>query len=418
MFTQAPCGLYPWSSDLEASSDVRLRERPSFAMLLGWLEKFVAGNALQPGRGACARFWREQVLAKPREGWQTEQWGAAVRWYLRWLEHQHAKGGEVRSLPERVRDAVDRAGARQGKAIRTRETYGRWLAQFAVWAGDARAVMRPDNARDFLVWQVTERKVSFATQKQGLNALVFFYKAVCGMESVDLEVRLRKTPPRLPVVLDVAEVMSVLDKIDSKYGLMARIQYGSGLRLMELVRLRVKDVDENRGIITVRQAKGDKHRTTMLPESLRAEVVEKKVILKELFQEDRANGLAGAWLPEALNRKHQKGGEKWPWQYFFPADKPSVDPASGLTRRHHIGEDAYASAVRRAVEDAMIDKNATTHAFRHAFATHLLEGGTDLRKIQELLGHADVKTTEIYTHVAKGIGAMGVRSPLDRTGGH
>jgi len=414
MITRNPPGLYPWSRDLEASTDVRVGERECFAMLLGWLAKFVAGNGLQPGREACARFWREQVQAKPREGWQIEQWGAAVRWYLRWLKYQHAKGGEVRSLPERVRDAVDRAGARQGKADRTRETYGRWLAQFAVWAGDEKAVMKPEKARDFLVWQVTERKVSFATQKQALNALAFFYKSVCGMESVDLEVRLRKTPPRLPVVLEVAEVLAVLDKIDEKYGLMARIQYGSGLRLMELVRLRVKDVDQNRGIITVREAKGDKHRTTMLPESLTAEVAEKKVNLRELFEEDRANGLAGAWLPEALNRKHQKGGEKWPWQYFFPASKPSVDPASGLTRRHHIGEDAYASAVRRAVEEAMIDKNATSHAFRHAFATHLLEGGTDLRKIQELLGHADVKTTEIYTHVAKGVGAMGVKSPLDR----
>jgi len=382
--------------------------------LLGWLEKFAVGCGLSPGREACERFWKEQIRSKPREKWQLEQWGAAMRWYLRWLEHQQVKGGEVRSLPERVRDAVYRAGARQGKAPRTRETYGRWLAAFAVWAGDERAVMRPDKARDFLSWQVTERKVSFATQKQALNALVFFFKAVCGMDEVDLEVQLRKTTPRMPVVLEVKEVLAVLDKIDERYALMARIQYGGGLRLMELVRLRVKDVDEGRGIITIREAKGDKQRTTMLPESVRAEVAERKVRLRERFEEDRAAGLAGAWLPEALLRKHPHGGEKWPWQYFFPAAKPSKDPQSGLMRRHHIGEDAYANAVRRAVDEAMIDKNATSHAFRHAFATHLLEGGTDLRTIQTLLGHADVKTTEIYTHVAKGVGAMGVVSPLDR----
>jgi integron integrase len=414
MITRNPPGLYPWSKDLEASSDVRVRERESFAMLLGWMEKFVAGKALCPGRAVCARFWKDQVQAKPREAWQIEQWGAAIRWYLRWLEHRQARGGEVRSLPHRVRDAVERAGARRGLAPRTRETYGRWVAAFAVWAGDERAVMLPEKARDFLIWQVTERKVAFGTQKQALNGLAFFYRAVCGMEAVDLEVRLRKTPARVPVVLDVAEVMAVLDKIDTKYGLMARIQYGSGLRLMELVRLRVKDVDENRGIITVREAKGDKQRTTMLAEGLREEVMARKVRLRELHEQDRAEGLAGAWLPEALNRKHQHGGEKWPWQYFFPAAKPSVDPESQLLRRHHIGENAYSNAVRRAVDAAMIDKDATTHAFRHAFATHLLEGGTDLRKIQELLGHADVKTTEIYTHVAKGVGAMGVRSPLDR----
>ncbi|WP_423912668.1 integron integrase, partial [Flavobacterium sp.] len=404
MITKSSPGLYAWSKDLDASSDVLLREREGFAMLLGWLEKFVAGSGLASGRQACERFWKEQVLAKPREKWQLDQWGAAMRWYVRWLEYRKVKGGEVRSLPERVRDAVERAGARQGKAPRTRETYGRWAAMFAVWAGDEQAVMRPDKARDFLSWQVAERKVSFATQKQALNALVFFFKAVCGMDEVDLEVRLRKTVPRMPVVLDVKEVLAVLDKIDEKYGLMARIQYGGGLRLMELVRLRVKDVDQERGMITIREAKGDKHRTTILPESVRAEVAERKVKLRELFEEDRAAGLAGAWLPEALLRKHLHGGEKWPWQYFFPAAKVSKDPQSGLVRRHHIGEDAYASAVRRAVEEAMIDKNATSHAFRHAFATHLLEGGTDLRTIQTLLGHADVKTTEIYTHVAKGVG--------------
>lgn len=414
MITKNSTGLYPWSKDLEASGDVLQRERDSFAMLLGWLEKFIAGQGLCPGRGACERFWKEQVKSKPREKWQIEQWGAAIRWYLRWLEHQHAKGGEVRSLPERVRDAVDRAGARRGLAPRTRETYSRWVASFAVWAGDERAVMRPDKGRDFLTWQVAERKVSYATQKQALNALVFFFKAVCGMDEVDLEVRLRKTERRMPVVLDVKEVLAVLDKIDERYGLMAKIQYGGGLRLMELVRLRVKDVDETRGIITVRCGKGDKDRTTVLPESLRTEVAEKKVMLRELFEGDRGAGLAGTWLPEALARKHPRGGEKWPWQYFFPAAKPAVDPESGLTRRHHIGEEAYARDIRRAVDEAMIDKQATSHAFRHAFATHLLEGGTDLRTIQTLLGHADVKTTEIYTHVAKGVGAMGVISPLDR----
>jgi integron integrase len=414
MITKISPGLYPWSKDLEASTDVRLREREGFAMLIGWQEKFVIGSGLSPGRAACERFWKEQVRAKPREKWQLDQWGAAMRWYVRWLDHRQVKGGEVRSLPERLRDAVDRAAARQGKSARTRETYGRWAAMFAVWAGDERSVMRPDKARDFLSWKVAEQKVSFATQKQGLNALVFFFKAVCGMDEVDLEVRLRKTEPRLPVVLEVKEVLAVLDKIDEKYGLMARIQYGGGLRLMELVRLRVKDVDEERGIITIREAKGDKHRTTVLPESVRGEVAERKARLRVLFEEDRAAGLAGAWLPEALVRKHAHGGEKWPWQYFFPAAKPSKDPESGLMRRHHIGEDAYAAAIRRAVEEAMIDKNATSHAFRHAFATHLLEGGTDLRTIQTLLGHADVKTTEIYTHVAKGVGALGVRSPLDR----
>jgi len=411
--SQAPM-LYPWSRDLERSRDVSDRESQAFSMLLGWLETFRSRQGLAPCRETCTRFWREQVLAKCRESWQLEQWAGAIQWYLRWLKHAQVRGDETRTLEERVRDAVNRAGARQGKARSTRETYGRWAAGFARWAGEARAMLDPAKGRDYLTWLVTERKVAFSTQKQALNGLVFFYKDVCGMETVDLEVKLRKTTPRLPVVLDVREVVAVLDKIDVNYGLMARIQYGGGLRLMELLRLRVKDVDEGRGIITIREAKNDKHRTTVLPESLTAEVAERKISLRALHEADRAAGQPGVMLPNAFGRKDLRAGEKWPWQWFFPGAKPTKDPESGIVRRHHVHEENYSRAVRRAVEEAMIDKRATTHAFRHSFATHLLEGGTDLRKIQELLGHADVKTTEIYTHVAKGVGAMGVKSPLDR----
>jgi len=413
----AAAGLYPWSRDLEGSIDVRTEERAGFAMLLGWFDKFLCANGLEPDRGACERFWKEAVKARVRENWQLEQWGAALRWYLRWLENRQAKGGEVRSLAKRVWDSVVRAGARRGLQPRTRETYARWVAQFAVRVGDARMMLDEGRGRDFLTWLVEGKKVSFSTQKQALNALVFFYKAVCGRDEVDLGVRLRKTEPRIPVVPDAAEVVRVFEKIDARYNLMARIQYGGGLRLMELVRLRIKDVDETRGIVTVRCGKGDKDRTTILPEALKAEVAEQKAKLREVFEEDRASGLAGAWLPEALARKHPHGGEKWPWQYFFPAAHPALDPQSGLVRRHHIGEEAYSRAIRRAVDEAMLDKGMTSHALRHAFATHLLEGGTDLRTIQTLLGHADVKTTEIYTHVAKGVGALGVKSPLDRLGG-
>jgi integron integrase len=275
-------------------------------------------------------------------------------------------------------------------------------------------MMEPEQAAEFLSWRVMEEEISYATQKLGLNALVFFYKAVCGMEEVEIPVRMRKTSQRVPVVLDVAEVMQMLDQIDERYGLMARLQYGSGLRLMELVRLRVKDIDEKRGMLVVRDGKGNKDRVTMIPEALKEPIARKKQELRSLHDEDRAQGLSGVWLPGALRRKFPKGGERFAWQYFFPAAKTSVDPESGLTRRHHIGDGSYGKAVVRAVEAAMIDKHATTHALRHSFATHLLEGGTDIRTIQDLLGHADVKTTEIYTHVAQGIGVTGTQSPLDR----
>jgi len=409
-------GLYAWTRDLETSRDVLEREQAAYGMLLGWLERWRVNLGQPAGRESCVKFWREAVLAKRREPWQLEQWAAALRWYLRWLENRYQAGIEVRSLEERVRQAVERAGARRGLAARTRETYGRHAARFARWAGDPKEVMKPERARDYLSALVTERHVSFARQKQVLNALVFLFREVCSMEQVDLEVRLRKTETRIPVVMDVSEVMRVLDKIDARYGLMARIQYGGGLRLKELVSLRVKDVDEGRGIITVRETKGDKHRTTVLPETLRHEVAERKARLRKLFEEDRVAGLPGVMLPGALEFRDRRAGEKWPWQWFFPGAKPSQDPASGIIRRHHVHPENYSRAVRRAVDEAMIDKRVTTHAFRHAFATHLLEGGTDLRRIQELMGHSDVKTTEIYTHVAKGIGAMGVRSPLDVAG--
>ncbi len=389
------------------------REKPGFAMLLGWLEMFVLRRNLRPGRAACERFWREQVLGKPRERWQLDQWAAAIRWYLRWLENRVAAGGEVRSLEARARDAVERAATRRGLARRTRQTYGRWVACYAKWAGGPKAMLKPETAAEFLAWKVSEDEISYASQKLGLNALAFFFKAVCGMESVRIPVKMRETSRRVPVVLDLDEVIRVLDRLDERYGLMARLQYGSGLRLMELVRLRVKDIDEKRGIVTVRAGKGDKDRVTLLPESLRRPVAERKRALRELHEKDRASGLAGVWLPGALRRKFPKGGESFAWQYLFPAAKTSVDPESGLTRRHHIGDDAYARALRKAVDDALIGKHATSHALRHSFATHLLEGGTDIRTIQELLGHADVKTTEIYTHVAKNIGATGVKSPLD-----
>lgn len=414
MNSQKPMIVHAWSQDLEASRDVNRRQCEAFGMVLGWMESWRMRTGCDPGRDSCKRFWREQVLMRQREAWQMEQWSGAIQWYLRWLKHRTEHGVEVRSLEERVRRAVDGAGARRGLARRTRETYGRWAAGFARWAGNARDLLRTERAGDYLEWLVTERKVSFSTQKQALNALVFFLKDVCGREEVVLDVRLRMTPKRLPVVLDVGEVLAILDRMDGCFGLMAKIQYGGGLRLKELVNLRVKDVDEGRGIITVRDGKGGKDRTTVLPDAVREEVRARKSGLRLLHQEDRALRLPGVSLPHAFGRKDRHAGEKWPWQWLFPGAKPSRDTESGIVRRHHVHADCYTAALRQEVDEAMIDKRVSSHVLRHAFATHLLEGGKDLRTIQELLGHADVRTTEIYTHVAMGVGAMGVRSPLDR----
>ena len=217
-----------WSADLEASRDVNERQRDAFGMVLGWLENWRLRIGAEPGRESCIRFWREQVMVKEREPWQLEQWSGAIQWYLRWLNYRQEIGGEVRSLEERVRRAVEGAGARRGLLRRTRETYGRWAAGFARWAGNERDLLQTERAGAYLEWLVTERKVSFSTQKQALNALVFFLKDVCGREEGLFDVRLRKTAKRLPVVLDVAEVMAVLDRMDGSFALMAKINMAAG----------------------------------------------------------------------------------------------------------------------------------------------------------------------------------------------
>jgi integron integrase len=227
-------------------------------------------------------------------------------------------------------------------------------------------------------------------------------------------VKLRQTDRRTPVVMSLREVLAVLEKLEPRYRLVAELQYGAGLRLKELVSLRVKDVDRERGQVVIRGGKGDKDRVTILPERVKHALAEIWEDLRSVHEGDRAAGVPGVTLPGALARKMTKAGERWEWFWIFPDDHLSRDPESGIVRRHHLHSKTYGEAVTRAAQRAGVKKRVTSHVLRHCFATHLLENGTDIRTLQELLGHADVKTTEIYTHVAMGVGAMGVKSPLDR----
>ncbi|MGL4401086.1 MAG: integron integrase [Luteolibacter sp.] len=354
------------------------------------------------------------MIAKPRKDWQLDQWAEAMRWHARWLELALANGKETRSLAERVHRAVMSVGARRGLALRTRQTYAGWVARYAEWAESARAILDPERASAWLAELVDQGKISFATQKQALNALAFFFKDVCGKEEVVFDVRLRKTDRRTPVVMSLREVLAVLEKLEPRYRLVAELQYGAGLRLKELVSLRVQDVDRERGQVVIRGGKGDKDRVTILPERVKHALAEIWEDLRSVHEEDRAAGVPGVALPGALARKMTKAGERWEWFWIFPDDHLSRDPESGIVRRHHLHSKTYGEAVTRAARRAGVEKRVTSHVLRHCFATHLLENGTDIRTLQELLGHADVKTTEIYTHVAKGVGAMGVKSPLDR----
>ena len=402
-----------WIEDLEKARNVPSRDRMGYEMLLSWFDTWRLGRQLPPGRESARLFWKHQILSKPRAEWQVEQWKAAFGWYFEWLRFVVDQGGQPLTLEERVFQAVDRAGGRRGLARRTRETYGRWAMRFARWTGVDREMLKQERARDFLTYLVIDEKQSFSTQKQALNALVFFYREVCGKEEVDLQVKLRQTTPRIPVILSFREIMGILDKLDARYRLMAEVQYGSGLRLRELAQLRIKDVDLDRRQITIRGGKGDLDRVTVLPEVVAGKLGEHLKRVREVHEEDRRLGRPGVSIPGALERKFSKAGTSWAWFWLFPAPECSVDPESGVTRRHHVHPGVYGNALARAVKEAGIAKRVTSHCLRHAFATHLLENGKDIRTIQELLGHSDVRTTQIYTHVAQGMGATGVRSPLD-----
>jgi integron integrase len=302
-------------------------------------------------------------------------------------------------------------------SIRTEEAYIQWAKRFILFHSKRHPRdMGRAEIEAFLTHLAVDGKVAASTQNQALNAIVFLYRELLGREVGELEAVVRaKRPPKLPVVLSVNETKRVLDRLDGTTGLMARLLYGSGLRLMECLRLRVKDVDFEYRQITVRDGKGAKDRVTMLPASLIASLQAHLERVKALHQADLAAGHGDVYLPFALERKYPDANREWGWQYVFPSAKRSRDPRSGFVRRHHAAESVLQRAVKLAVRASGVTKPANCHTFRHSFATHLLANGSDIRTVQELLGHQDVKTTMIYTHVLQR-GAGGVTSPLDVAG--
>jgi integron integrase len=258
-----------------------------------------------------------------------------------------------------------------------------------------------------------ERKVAAATQKQAFNALLFLYRRVLGREVLGLETVIPShIPRRLPVVLTKEEIRDVFRHLSGVHRLIAAVIYGGGLRLEECLCLRVKDVDFARNCLVIHAGKGDKDRETVLPERLACELQRHLLRVRALYDRDRRRALAGVWLPEALARKYAGAGKEWAWFWLFPSSKLSIDPESGIVRRFHLYPTTLQKAFQRAVARAGLVKRATVHTLRHSFATHLVEKGYDIRTIQELLGHADVSTTMIYTHVATK-NKLGVASPLD-----
>jgi integron integrase len=266
---------------------------------------------------------------------------------------------------------------------------------------------------DFLSHLAVDKHVAASTQNQAFSALLFLYQQVLDrkLDFIDNVQRVTR-PAKLPVVFTPAEARAVLAQLKGDYRLMAELLYGSGLRLMECVRLRVKDIDFGYGHITVRDGKGLRDRITVLPERLRRPLQVHLERVQELYQRDLASGNGRVYLPFALERKYRNASRSWPWQYVFPAAKLSTDPRSGERRRHHVSEKNLQKAVKTATDRAGIRKSGSCHTLRHSFATHLLDNGQDIRTVQELLGHKDVSTTMIYTHVLNKPG-LAVRSPLD-----
>ncbi|MBT8408375.1 MAG: integron integrase [Gammaproteobacteria bacterium] len=316
-----------------------------------------------------------------------------------------------RSLFQVVRE---RARARH-YSIRTERAYLDWIRRYLRYhKGRHPREMGGAEIERFLTWLALENKVSASTQNQAFNALIFLYREVLEIELPPLAGVTRAKPTqRLPVVLTREEIRAVLGHLDGQFRLMANLLYGSGLRLMECLRLRVKDIDFAYHQVVVRDGKGRKDRVTVLPERVVEPLGSQLERAEELHRQDLAAGFGAVYLPGALARKYPSAQYEWYWQYVFPADKLSVDPrAPPVQRRHHVSAQALQRRVKRAGRRAGVNKHVTCHTFRHAFATHLLESGADIRTVQELLGHSDVKTTQIYTHVMNK-GAFGTRSPLD-----
>ena len=302
----------------------------------------------------------------------------------------------------------------RGYSIRTEQSYESWLTRFISFCGNREPEkLGSGEVISFLQHLAVQRNVAESTQNQALNALVFFYDKVLKQPLGDIGNFARaKRPRRLPVVLTRSEVAKILEQMDGRQKLMASLLYGTGMRLMDCIRLRVQDIDFGYQQIVIRDGKGKKDRVVPLPERLINKLKAHLEEVHRIHETDLEKGVGETYLPNALGRKYPNGAKEWGWQYVFPSGRLSVDPRSGKTRRHHIHENGLQKAIKKAALQTDIAKKVNCHALRHNFATHLLESGYDIRTVQELLGHADVSTTMIYTHVLNR-GGKGVKSPLD-----
>jgi integron integrase len=456
-----------WLEVLDATNlSSELRE--SFKVTLRWYLAWCSRQSLACSVESARNFIEWAEAEKKPSLWMTERWKEAIRWFFvtakaqaracqtkcdassgtsadKEIQDQFRSSAWTHSLPpgsgqlrrpaisggsyesfndtdaERI-EAVNEAEAsilklmrRRGMALKTERTYLRWYRDFMGRSGiRGGAMIQAEDIKSYLDYLAMERSVVSSTQKQALNALVFVAQQAFGLELGEIgEFVKTKNRKRIPVVMNKEETRRFFAQLKGEKILMAQLQYAAGLRVSELMRLRVQDLDLARNQVVVRCGKGGKDRVAPLSQKLLAAVEAHLISVRSLFEEDLSNPeLAGVYLPEALARKHKNAGRDWRWQWLWPSREISKDPRSGQRRRHHVLDGVYQAAVRKAGINAGLNKRITSHTLRHSFATHLLEDGVDIRTVQELLGHASLETTQIYTHVMQKPG-VGVRSPLD-----
>jgi integron integrase len=415
-----------WAEILEGQ-ELPNRLKQSFEITIRWFLNFCVRGRAQVTVQSARDFIEWAASERTPQPWQLEQWKEALRWFFREAKiHAKSKAAMPLAQEKSVWLPTDQKNwpawkvafltvvRRRHYSFSTEQSYLVWIERFARHVKiEALETLGEQQIAQFLDALALEERLSASSQRQALNALVFLYREVFKQELGDFsDFRRARVRPHLPVWLSRAEMQKVFENLEERGRLMAQVMYGGGLRLMELLRLRVKDVDLEQEIITIRGGKGNKDRRVPLAHALvDLTRVHLGVVLK-LYEEDRQRELAGVWLPDSLERKYPKAGTEWPWFWFWPDDSLSEDPRSGLLRRHHVSDRLFQIAIKTAARKAGMSKRVTPHVLRHSFATHCLEKGYDIRTVQELLGHQSVETTQIYTHVMQKPG-LGVRSPLD-----
>jgi integron integrase len=393
-----------------------------------WVSKFFAFSNRNQDLSSnlkVQKFLNQLKLQKKIADWQVKQAEDALRLYFHHFLDSKTPVLSPDGQPKRVLD-VSKVLSNMRQALRIRHYSHRAERSYLDWAErlidytcnikkkDIRAAgLDSGDVKDFLSYLALTRKVSSSTQNQAFNALLFLFRDVLKKELGDMSKTVRaKRGQKLPVVLSPEEVQSLFKHVKGLDLLILQLLYGAGLRLLELARLRVKDIDFDQNLVFVRASKGDKDRTTILPQTVKDILKKHLDEVKKLHDKDLAGGYGEVYLPDALERKYPNAAKEWGWQYVFPSSKLSVDPRSGKIRRHHIAEKTIQNAVKEAVQKAGIVKHASVHTLRHSFATHLLMNGVNIREIQNLLGHKHVETTMIYTHVLRDVVSV-PKSPLD-----